>query len=155
MNNKFILIAAFFLASCSILDKGIDKDRIVTQKEEKLAIGEVTQTLNVSYAEVFPIIQKVFSDRKIPIKKADSSIGRIISAPVVVVDRKSSIPLNCEVTLRISAKPYKEKASKITVSYKEQCDDLEMHDFKSAESNAEKLMFSIVEDIKAETGVTN
>lgn len=161
MIKKILIASLLFLGACISQKPAIDPDRKVTRKEDKLAIGEVTQTLNITYRELFPLIQEVFANRKIPIAKVDSNYGRLTTASLPMQDRvcsvnaKSSMPLNCEVIINVSSQPYRQNTSKLIISYTEECDGLESKDLKCPDSKAEKLMLSIVSDIKRYAGIPN
>jgi len=146
-----ILALMVFLLSCSSSSEPALK--VVRSKNP---ITEISQSVNVSHSNLLPAVLGVLKNIGIEANEIDSANGRIKTSTVAMQEMlcsSESIPLDCLTHYVFEIKPITAIASSFSVKYFEECASYGFGNLECPESKAEKLMISIVDEIKSISGV--
>ncbi len=128
-------------------------------KVEKPAITQIVQTFNVPIDSAWQLIMDTLHLANRSIKLADPDKHQILLDWVPVQDAlcgvnpPSGAMLSCRVQILIRLQSLTDKASAFTVSYLEECFDYKSLNIECPNSNAEKLLFQIAEEMKTALSV--
>ncbi len=120
----------------------------------KLPITEVRQTLNIGYADLLRAVVASLGERKVPVNSINESQGTIESGWVPTRDRlcnmvpSNQAPLPCRVRLLFKIDGISRISSALQIKYEEVCTFNEDMRLECADSSAEKLLLTVLDDIK-------
>lgn len=145
---KFLIL--LFLISCS------SKTNSIIEQSGTGVVESINQTLNKSKEETLKALSESLTSHDIEISSTDSVSGTINTKSKKVTDSAcfSHTPASCQVTFKAVVKEIQKEtqellaASEVNITYTENCPEINLTDIKCKDSNAEKLMLSIVDMVK-------
>lgn len=142
---RFILLL-LFLVSCS------SKNPVVEPATRTEVIDSASQTLNLPIERALKALNDSFSSTGIEISSIDQ--GRITTFPKRIKETVLGAQTFCDVVFKAKIEEVRKEteeliaASKVQISYTEDCLELNLTDVKYKNSKAENLMLLILDKIK-------
>ncbi len=154
---KYLLVClALVLASCGGQDQ---PDPAPAPAAPTRPITEIVQTLNIGMEQTWDSTLAVLNQRGIDTELLYKELGRITTAWVPMEDKMCDLayseqaPLSCRTQYSIQLQPLTSQATAVTIRYVEKCIGREELELVCPDSNAERRMVAIIEDLKALVGV--
>jgi hypothetical protein len=119
------------------------------------AITQVRQTLNLDPQQTMRVTLQALSSRNVNVSSVDETQGIIETDWVPMKDsvcsgrRNHNAPLDCRARLSFKIEALPVTASILHIRYREFCSFNEELTLECPESSAEKLMISVLEEVKA------
>ena len=148
---------ALLAAGCSNERPPLDipeKSNAELKPNVRSPITQIRQTLNMTPQETLSATIDALRSREVGIVSADDTSGIIESDWVTMNDsvcsghRGTNAPLSCRTRLSFKVESLPVTASALNVRYQELCAFNEEIKLECADSSAEKLMISIIEELK-------
>jgi len=132
-----------------------EKSNLERGPNVRIPITQVRQTLNLKPAETFQYAFAALQRKNISVSSIDESNGVLETDWIDITDslcgghRPQQAPLQCRTRLSFKVEPFEGTASALHIRYKELCSVNEEIPLTCPDSSAERLMLTILNEVKA------
>ena len=160
MRAKHLCFLLFFCTACHTVEDELapppppevsNADYAKTQPP----VTQIRQTLNLEPAQTFEATMRALERRDVRVAVLDRRNGLLETQWVPMRDsvcrghRANNAPLTCRTRISVKVESVPQKASALNIRYKEVCSFNEEISLECPDSSAERLLFSIVDEVRA------
>ena len=154
------LFFIFFLSSCSTGTRELEpplppeRSNAYVAPSMRPAITQVRQTLNLEPDETFQAAMRALERRSVRVVDVDRRNGTLETEWVSMTDsvcngaRRHNAPLPCRTKMSVKVEAVELRASALNIRYQELCSYNEEISLECPDSAAERLMVSVIDEVR-------